>query len=280
MIKLQYTYRGAPITPYRPQGRKGPGKVATVVIVLLLVTGLLYGAWELYDSMGEEEEQNSNVYPPLPKPEVIKNGKDNSDSAKTPVVTTVKSTELPKEMVSFDQEITRLINRNKLEEARAKLQNYLEKYSSSHSYYLHAQNKLLLCSEKLIKSGALKSYTPYTVANGDTLGAVAKKYKTTVRAIIRETNLANPDRLKIGQQLRIPAKWYGIISKSKKKLFIYQTNKLIGVFTLSNVPKDNPKFVFNPQKQTFWKSCGLSDNDWKILKTMIPENSNTQISIR
>ena len=63
MIKLQYTYRGAPITPYRPQGRKGPGKVATVVIVLLLVTGLLYGAWELYDSMGEEEEQNSNVYP-------------------------------------------------------------------------------------------------------------------------------------------------------------------------------------------------------------------------
>lgn len=276
MVKLHYTYRGAPITPYRPQGGKGPGKVATVVIVLLLVTGLLYGAWKLYTSMSMEEEQsNTPAYPPLPK---LEEEKQTAPAKSTPV--SVSTTELPKELVAFDREITQLMNRNKQEEARAKLQDYFRKHNSDHNYYQYAQKKLILCSEALIASGALKTYTPYTVANGDTLGAIAKKHNVTVRALISESNLTNPDRLKIGQQLRIPAKWRGIISLKQKRLFVFQADKLIGVFTLTNLPKDTAKFVFNPKNRTFWKNCGLSDNDWKSLTSMIPENSNTQISCR
>ncbi len=48
--------------------------------------------------------------------------------------------------------------------------------------------------------------TTYTVKKGDTLWAIAQKYKTTIKAI-QDANpaLTNPDVLKIGQKLVIPA---------------------------------------------------------------------------
>ncbi len=278
MVKLQYRYRGAQITPYRPQGRKGPGKAATVIIVFLLVTGLLYGAWKLYDSMSSKEEQNGNTSPALPKPDHPVRKENSTEAPKAAVAVTVSTTELPKEMVVFDRELSLLINRNKLEEARAELQNYFEKNNPAHSYYQHAMKKLAFCSKKLLNSGAVSSYTPYIVVSGDTLGKIAKEQKVTVRSIITESNLEKPDRLKIGQQLRIPAKWSCIIFRNKKSLFVYQAEKLLWVFSLSNIPQENQKFRFNPNNRTFWKSCGLSDKDWTTLKSIIPENSNTQVS--
>lgn len=276
MVKLHYTYRGAPITPYRPQGSKGPGKTATVIIVLLIISGLLYGAWKLYDSLSSDEEQNeSQVYPPLKKPEEPVTPQEQGSTA------VVSTSELPEEMVALDREITQLINGNKLEEARAKLQNFLERNNSSNNYYLHAQKKLALCTEKMLKSGKLKKYTTYSVQSGDNLGKISRKFGVTVQAIITESNLKRPDRLQIGQQLRIPAKWYGFIIKSKMKLFVYHADKrLVAVFSLSSVPNDAKNFLFNHKDQKFWNSCGLSINDWKALKSLIPENSNTQISCR
>ena len=44
--------------------------------------------------------------------------------------------------------------------------------------------------------------TTYTVKKGDTLGAIAKKYKTTV-ANIKKLNNLKSDKLKIGQKLRV-----------------------------------------------------------------------------
>jgi LysM repeat protein len=48
--------------------------------------------------------------------------------------------------------------------------------------------------------------TTYTVKKGDTLWAIALRYKTTIKAI-QDANpsLTNPDVLKIGQKLVIPA---------------------------------------------------------------------------
>ena len=49
-----------------------------------------------------------------------------------------------------------------------------------------------------------KSTTKYhTVVSGDTLGAIASKYKTTVKQIVEWNKLPNPDALKLGQKLRV-----------------------------------------------------------------------------
>jgi LysM repeat protein len=45
----------------------------------------------------------------------------------------------------------------------------------------------------------------YTVKEGDTLGAIAATYGTTVEAIVKANNLADPNVLSIGQVLIIPS---------------------------------------------------------------------------
>lgn len=45
----------------------------------------------------------------------------------------------------------------------------------------------------------------YKVQSGDTLGEIAAAYGTTVSAIIKTNNLSNPNSLKVGQKLIVPA---------------------------------------------------------------------------
>lgn len=47
--------------------------------------------------------------------------------------------------------------------------------------------------------------TTHTVASGETLGAIARRYGVSIQALIDANNLTNPDRLAIGQQLIIPS---------------------------------------------------------------------------
>ncbi len=44
----------------------------------------------------------------------------------------------------------------------------------------------------------------HTVGPGETLSAIASAYGVSSRAIIQANNLSNPDRLRVGQKLRIP----------------------------------------------------------------------------
>jgi LysM repeat protein len=44
----------------------------------------------------------------------------------------------------------------------------------------------------------------YTVASGDSLGAIADKFNSTIDAIIEENNIDNPNSLFVGQVLQIP----------------------------------------------------------------------------
>ena len=43
----------------------------------------------------------------------------------------------------------------------------------------------------------------HTVAKGETLGAIARKYGVTVKQIVSWNNLSNPDALKLGQKLKV-----------------------------------------------------------------------------
>lgn len=44
----------------------------------------------------------------------------------------------------------------------------------------------------------------YTVASGDSLGAIANKFNSTIEDIIKENNITNPNALFVGQVLTIP----------------------------------------------------------------------------
>ena len=44
----------------------------------------------------------------------------------------------------------------------------------------------------------------YTVERGDTLSSIAERFDTTVRAIARANDIDDPNRIKVGQELRIP----------------------------------------------------------------------------
>lgn len=46
--------------------------------------------------------------------------------------------------------------------------------------------------------------TTYTVRPGDTLSGIAQRHGTTVQAIAQANGITNPDRIQVGQQLRIP----------------------------------------------------------------------------
>ena len=43
----------------------------------------------------------------------------------------------------------------------------------------------------------------YTVKAGDTLSAIAKKYNTTYQALARKNNIANPNKIYVGQKIKI-----------------------------------------------------------------------------
>jgi LysM repeat protein len=54
-----------------------------------------------------------------------------------------------------------------------------------------------------LPGGATNQPTTYTVKSGDTLGAIAAANGTTVAALARDNGISNPDRISVGQVLRI-----------------------------------------------------------------------------
>lgn len=57
-------------------------------------------------------------------------------------------------------------------------------------------------------SGTGTKYITYTVRRGDALYRIARRYGTTVDEIVKLNGIANPDRILVGQKLRIPVENY------------------------------------------------------------------------
>lgn len=58
---------------------------------------------------------------------------------------------------------------------------------------------------KNTSSPTTNNTTTYKVKRGDTLGEIAKRYKTTVSHLARVNNLANPNLIVVGQELQVPS---------------------------------------------------------------------------
>ena len=57
----------------------------------------------------------------------------------------------------------------------------------------------------------------YTVKRGDTLSGIASKYHVTVAGLASANGIKNPDLIRVGQVLTIPAKNYSAIGEATIK---------------------------------------------------------------
>lgn len=103
-----------------------------------------------------------------------------------------------------------------------RISDYLEHEKEIHAkdslylkeYVIHAnlekKRKEVPQMQKSSTSSSASATKYHTVAEGETLGAIAIKYKVTTKQIVEWNKLSNPDALSIGQKLRVSA----ITSKS------------------------------------------------------------------
>jgi flagellum-specific peptidoglycan hydrolase FlgJ len=78
----------------------------------------------------------------------------------------------------------------------AKLMNIIEKYE------LYKYDKV--GNKRLVKAADIKEESQvYIVKKGDTLSAIARRYKTTVQSLVKLNNIKNPDLIRVGQKLRL-----------------------------------------------------------------------------
>ena len=75
-----------------------------------------------------------------------------------------------------------------------------ERWNKSNGHILAGLTKRRKAERKLFNTPV---YDYYIVKKGDTLTAIAKKYGTNYKAIAKLNNLADPNKIKVGQKLKI-----------------------------------------------------------------------------
>lgn len=66
-------------------------------------------------------------------------------------------------------------------------------------------NRRLGVADTASDAGAAQGVTVYTVKKGDTLSRIAAKYGTTYQAIAAYNGIKNPNAIRVGQKIKIPA---------------------------------------------------------------------------
>ena len=60
-----------------------------------------------------------------------------------------------------------------------------------------------VCEVKGLNNSLIASGTIHTVKRGETLGGIARKYHVTTSQLMRWNGIKNPNKLKLGQKIRI-----------------------------------------------------------------------------
>ncbi|KJJ84110.1 ErfK/YbiS/YcfS/YnhG family protein [Candidatus Omnitrophus magneticus] len=100
--------------------------------------------------------------------------------------------------------------------------------------------------ENIVTNKSQGDVTDYTVATGDHLYGIAKKFNTTV-ALIKKMNNLNSDVIRVGQKLKINSAVFSIlVNKTQKILILKKNGNVVKTYPVA-VGKDNctPAGVFN-----------------------------------
>ena len=93
-------------------------------------------------------------------------------------------------------------------------------------------------SQSNAKSSTATAFKEYTVKKGDTLSAIAKKYKTTVQVLVDLNGIPNPDIIEIGQKIKYPVGgefFVGCRVRVSRTAEKYATGELIANFVKGSV---------------------------------------------
>ncbi len=307
MIKLPYTYNGMPIGTATRYGRRIPvrpkkGKPWKTVLIILIFLGLIgtcvwyllrtedsgtAAAEQKTESAGntavaavsaDTVQQTAEAVPEIPSTPVVSANTNQPEKPAETAGKTAPAAETPtwsQELAAFDAEILKLLQQKKHEQVREKLDKLFRTLDVKDPYYPRAQHWINQCAVMLHQKGAFsQTTTDYTVRSGDMLSKIAKKHGVGVQAIVKASGMANPNRLSPGQVLKIPKNtWTAKISTGKGKLFIYENNRLVCVYSLniapgSNVP-DSGSFRVGASNQE-WKIYGLSRSNTQNLRMFLP----------
>ena len=99
------------------------------------------------------------------------------------------------------------------------------------------------------------TYVVHRVRSGDTLSGIAKKYRTSVRAIMDRNNLRRSSYLKVGWKLKIPTR--GAVASAAKKPRVYAAKPKAGVM----------EYVVR-QGDSLWKIANRFGTTTKAIKSL------------
>ncbi len=88
-------------------------------------------------------------------------------------------------------------------------QRYITEYIKNEEL-IHSKDSIYLkefnSPAAVEKAKNVPSYSIHRVKSGETLGSIARKYRVSTSSIVKWNNLRNPDRLSVGQRLKIGGK--------------------------------------------------------------------------
>ncbi len=303
MVLLPYNYRGVPIGFNARRGRRMPvrpnrGKSwKTVLIIAVALALIVYGVCYLCQEddaetqqTAEQKTEEKQTVPPrtVPEPAGIESTPVVAAGIKQPERPVVQehpaaapAAVLSQTDTAAESEIRRLMKDGRHGEAREKLEKILLPMETDNPFYAQAQQLLAMCSEVLRRNGAFTPETiEYTVKPGDALSRIARSHGVSTADIVDASGMENPNMLKVGQTLKIPKNtWRAEIFVKKQKLFVYEKNRLVRIYSLS-LPAVLPSadsFRVGTGTQA-WKIYGLGISDIKSVRTLLPVGTIVRIS--
>lgn len=241
----------------RPRKRGKPSfPVFSIILILLVLSGLGFGAWKLFRSLRNASPENA---------ETPRTGIVNSDPAMT---------EANREKIQKQEEISenkRVYNQavvawkaEEYEVASELIRSILLSVDVNDPLFDQCRLLLNRCSEALYRGqGFSGNLIEYTVVRGDNLSRIAKKFGTSVAAIQQVNGMApNDTRLQIGQKLQVySSDWKVILEKNRKLLMLYDAGKLFKVYrivigTMVTERMSGNYKIIKKERNPVWKEGG------------------------
>ncbi len=198
-------------TPYPRQRLRKPKWLAGIA-VLPVIAGLVWLFWP-------DASRPSSA--PVGKTAVAEDAGEVAVAGTNSAALVPPSTNVPVHIAMLLDEAGQLAKADKLVEARLK---YLEalKHAASPAVARQIEQRIEPISIKLLFSNrAMPEKVDYAIKGGDSLGGIASRFGTTLELILKSHQISNPNRIRIGQKLRIfTGKFELVVSKSRHEMVV------------------------------------------------------------